>query len=713
MTNYSAESAVAGANQQKLIIEVSTSPDVNNIAWNTYSVTLTITYKTYQSLYSGDNQTLNRTGTWTGSTNYYMPATANTTVTIATETRTVSTQEGSPTTVNVGGTITGHYGGASFSTNISITINARPYPASKPTLSSSNFNMDTTITINTNRLNTSFTHTVRYAFGSASGTIATGVGDSTTWNSPLATLGPQVPSAVQGTGTIFVDTFNGGTNVGTEAISFTAKVPTSVVPTIGTTSVSESVTTVSTIVGTYVKLLSKLKVQLTGCAGASGSSITKHEITVNNITYDVTNLASAGASSILYTIAEALTVSGTVGVVGKVTDSRGRASTKTTNISVLNYNYPNPTDFTVLRCDSAGTLNTLGTYVKVTSKGATSSLVNGTEKNNLQYKIEYRVAGSTGAFTVLKNTTAISGLSLNVVETLGTGQFSATISHEFKLTIYDKFNNVAITTNVGTSEVTLSLNKKGIGVGKVWQKGSVDAAGTIYAGNGFYPTVDIIPASTNLNTYTTVGTYVQNADADASSGSNYPEPLAGYLEVITQNTIAGWVLQRYTVYNTERVYTRRLYNNVWSSWSGLNSPQPYGKIVKTNGFQTLAAGGTAVVMVLDFANFGVTFDSANGGGLKVPSNGVYQLSAKGYFTGSAAWLGTLIMVRWRAGVAFDLTSSTQTKPDGNDYTTSETTLESLNANDIITIKMASANGAGSTWGDANKRGTHLSLTKIA
>lgn len=82
-------------------------------------------------------------------------------------------------------------------------------------------------------------------------------------------------------------------------------------------------------------------------------------------------------------------------------------------------------------------------------------------------------------------------MSLNVVETLGNGQFSAVNSYEFRLTIFDKFNNVGITSVVGTSQVTLSLNKTGIGIGKVWQKGAIDAKGKIYATDNIESDVDI------------------------------------------------------------------------------------------------------------------------------------------------------------------------------------------------------------------------------
>ena len=479
MTYYYAESAVAGPNEQKLVIEVWTTPDVNAINWDTNTVQIRALARTHQAKYSGDNQTFNRTGSWSGSSNYYMPATANTVVTLADQTWNVSTQQGSGVHLDIDGNITGHYGGASFSTGVNVDIAARPYPTSQPTLSANNFNMGTTVTINTNRLNSGFTHNLHFYVGGTEVYRAMGVGASTTWNFPVATLGPYAPSSTALAGIIYCYTFNGGSFVGESSVGWTAKVPSSVVPSIGATNVSDDNATVVSNVAQYVKLLSNLKVQLTGCAGAYGSSVSKHEVTVSGKTYDITNLSSAGASSLLYTFTTAIMSSGTVDVIGKVTDSRGRAATKTTSITVLDYSLPNPTGFIIQRCDSAGTLNTLGTYVKVTTQGTTKSLVNSTERNNLAYQVDYRQVGTT-PWLALKAKTTQAALTLDVVQTLGTGQFSAVNSYEFMFTLYDKFNNVAITSTTGTSEVTLSLNKSGIGVGKVWEKGSIDAKDEIF-----------------------------------------------------------------------------------------------------------------------------------------------------------------------------------------------------------------------------------------
>ena len=89
----------------------------------------------------------------------------------------------------------------------------------------------------------------------------------------------------------------------------------------------------------------------------------------------------------------------------------------------------------------------------------------------------------------------------------------------------------------------------GIQGSEIWRKGSDIGSGQ------------------DLNNYTTDGYYHQNTNANASSGSNYPESLAGMLEVLSDGAM---VYQRYTIYNsTHNVYVRTYYNGTWYNWNKL------------------------------------------------------------------------------------------------------------------------------------------------
>lgn len=72
-----------------------------------------------------------------------------------------------------------------------------------------------------------------------------------------------------------------------------------------------------------------------------------------------------------------------------------------------------------------------------------------------------------------------------------------------------------------------------------------------------------IGGGADLNTFTTPGLYYQPANAQAITGKNYPEAVAGSLEVYKH---AG-ITQVYRLYSNSRCYIRTLYAEVWSTWA--------------------------------------------------------------------------------------------------------------------------------------------------
>jgi|AGFT01.1.fsa_nt_gi hypothetical protein len=67
----------------------------------------------------------------------------------------------------------------------------------------------------------------------------------------------------------------------------------------------------------------------------------------------------------------------------------------------------------------------------------------------------------------------------------------------------------------------------------------------------------------DLNSLQTAGLYYQAANAQAATGKNYPEAIAGSLEVYKH---AG-ITQVYRVYNNSRAYIRTLYSGTWTAWT--------------------------------------------------------------------------------------------------------------------------------------------------
>ena len=142
---------------------------------------------------------------------------------------------------------------------------------SVPTVSSSSVNLGSAVTISTNRLTDSATHTLTYAFGSATGTIATNVGASVSWTPGLA-LAAQIPNATSGLCTVTCKTFVGGTETGSSSVTLTLNVPSSVVPSITSVSTAEAASGIASQFGGYVRTRSMLTVGISA-SGAQGSIV--------------------------------------------------------------------------------------------------------------------------------------------------------------------------------------------------------------------------------------------------------------------------------------------------------------------------------------------------------------------------------------------------------------------------------------------------------
>ncbi len=130
----------------------------------------------------------------------------------------------------------------------SVTVKPATIPrASTPTLSSSSVTMGSSVTINTNRASSSFTHTLKYTFGNVHETIATGVGASYSWTPPTS-LASQITNKLNGTCTITCNTYNGDTLLGTKTVTMTLSVPSASQPSLVTyPNTTQNVTIGSTI----------------------------------------------------------------------------------------------------------------------------------------------------------------------------------------------------------------------------------------------------------------------------------------------------------------------------------------------------------------------------------------------------------------------------------------------------------------------------------
>jgi hypothetical protein len=428
------------------------------------------------------------------------------------------------------------------------TFNTIPR-ASKPSLSASSVQMGNSITINTNRASSAFTHVLSYSFGSLSGTIASNVGASYSWAVPLS-LANAIPNNTSGSGTITCKTYNGSTLIGTASVTFKATVPSSVVPTISTVNISEAVSGIAAKFNAYVQHKSKLKVAITA-AGAYSSTISKYETKIQNVAYAGNSFTS-----------NIITASGTISIVTTVTDSRGRTASKTSNITVLAYALPKITTFNAFRCNADGTENPDGTRVKVELNFSISPVNN---LNDKYYEVVYRLKGSTGSWGAIasgniysRNDSFISG-----------SYFNPDNAYDLALQLYDYFGGARVDIDIPTAFTLIDLKAsgKGIAFGKVAETDDLmDINFPILARKGI--TFEPIEAGTDLNDLTEPGFY-GSASAGSANFINCPVSSGTFTLEVMDAGMEGQLYQRLTMCSKDSsiTYERFYYSSAWGDWN--------------------------------------------------------------------------------------------------------------------------------------------------
>lgn len=316
-------------------------------------------------------------------------------------------------------------------------------PATQPSLSASTVEMGKSVTINTPAVNNAYRHTLRYSFGSASGTIATGIASSVSWTPPVS-LANQIPSATAGSGTIYCDTYSGSTLLGTKSVSITLTVPGSVVPSAGTLSAALAEDTSGT--GLYVKGMGKAKLTLSGASGAHGSSITSYTITGGG--WSATNGALTTGT---------LASAGSITFTATVTDSRGRKASTTRTISVIDYTKPGVAVCDVYRCDADGNRKKAGTYFAVEINASYSAITGNILNITARYKKQSESSYGTAANVTNNGKTVIGG-----------GNIGASTTYDVLVTVGDKYNSLLIQRTLSTKSVLQSFKRSaGAAIGKV------------------------------------------------------------------------------------------------------------------------------------------------------------------------------------------------------------------------------------------------------
>lgn len=347
---------------------------------------------------------------------------------------------------NIRATLSGTYY-SSITASANITLDSIPRASS---VSASNGTMGSALAISISRASSSFTHTLTYTFGSASGTIATKTSaTSVSWTPPLS-LASQIPNTTSGVCTITCTTYNGSTSVGSKTCTMTLSVPSSVKPSISSLSASRIDGDVPSAWGIYVQTKSKAKLTINGAAGSYGSTIKS---------YSISGGGYSGTASTLTT--GFLNTSGTITFTATVTDSRGRVSAeKTVSISVTAYAPPYFNSVLSQRCLSDGTLDDDGMYINgQASFGYSSCGGKNTLTTTVAYKQTSETAWTDGGVSFSSGTPFV----------FGGGNISTEVSYDIRYTLADAFSSITVQDIVSTAAVVMDFKSggKGVAIGKV------------------------------------------------------------------------------------------------------------------------------------------------------------------------------------------------------------------------------------------------------
>lgn len=439
-------------------------------------------------------------------------------------------------------------------------------PATQPSLSASTVEMGKSVTINTPAVSNAYRHTLRYAFGSASGTIATGIASSVSWTPPVS-LANQIPSATAGSGTIYCDTYSGSTLLGTKSVSITLTVPGSVVPSAGTLSAALAEDTSGT--GLYVKGMGKAKLTLSRASGAYGSSIKSYSVSGGGWSSNESTLTTG-----------ILQAAGEITFTAVVTDSRGRKASTMRTISVIDYTKPGVALCDVYRCDADGNRKKAGTYFAVEINASYSAITGNTLSITARYKKQSESSYGTATNVTNNGKTVIGG-----------GNIGASTTYDVLVTVADKYNSLSIPRTLSTKSVLQSFKRSaGAAIGKVaelsnwldvaWDtriRGNLKVDGTISTiipitsggtgatsrGSALNNLVIGDVYSGDLNDLKTAGTYWVNL-ANCPNGP----ASSGYGTIEVTLPVNYNYMQRLTFYNGAVAY-RTYVNQRWYSWKTL------------------------------------------------------------------------------------------------------------------------------------------------
>lgn len=433
------------------------------------------------------------------------------------------------------------------------------------------------VTININRKNDAFKHTIWATYGSFNKQITTAnVDTSFSWTPPLE-LCEQTPNSASGFGNITIITYDGSREIGRDVKRLNLSIPDSVKPTLTGFTLTDGNAIAANIVSGgehFIKILSDIRVNFGEASGVYGSTITGYyaEIVGKN---QSTTTNGGGLGLMNY--------DGQVIIRARVTDSRGRTSNAIERtVTILDYFPP------ILKFDVARTGLNGGTLTITRAAKVAPLVVNGSQKNKmtLTFKVkplaDKNYTSDTGP--AAGSWTSISEL-VNSPANLS-GQYPANKTWEVVGKLEDRYTSTEFAAIITTEGVVISYSQFGVGINKIWERGALDVKGDIYANDKLIQ----MHALTQKNG-TAIYAYGKDFDQERTTGvyfkngteNNNPARQYGWLLVLNSNNECFQMF--FPSIATAEPAKRVLLAGKWSAWS-TNARSDHANLKRTEWTST-------------------------------------------------------------------------------------------------------------------------------
>lgn len=425
--------------------------------------------------------------------------------------------------------------------------------ASTPTITPSTFNIGDTITINTNRKSTAFTHTLTFYFGTYSYQIATGVTDTITFDTSTVAneMYQQIPNASAGQGNVTVETFNGATSIGNKNVIFEADVTNSN-PTYNATYQDTNATTIA-ITNNNQQIIrnnSTLQISITNAQAKNYATLSGLNVVINGTIYTGTLSGTTGTINV-----GTLNLSSNTQAQVVLTDSRGIKTVK--NLTLIILDWILPTAIIDLQRQ-----NNFYSETDINVNAEYSSL---DSKNTITIKVrEKKTTESTyGAYTTLQdNVTTTLTLDNNyswdvqviLQDLIGSTTYNLTIDRGIPITFFDR-----LLRSVGINCFPADNSSLEVGGENIMNR--IEGFGEVCMSA---PTSDW-----NTACGTRSGFYMGSDMSNSPSGatvSNWWWVIHLAHNNLYQRQIA------FSFLNNAQMFTRIMNNGTWNDWTLVNQP---------------------------------------------------------------------------------------------------------------------------------------------